>query len=72
MEEQSLAMSLIEVLKAQNKRQFIVLVIIILCWLLTIIGFVGYINQFDYSTESTATFETDNSGTINTGDIDNG
>jgi len=69
MKEQSLAMALI---KSKDK----LIITLVICWLVSIIfivgGFLWYINQFDYETESTATFETDNSGTINTGDIDNG
>jgi len=72
MKEQSLAMSLIDTLKAQCKRQFIINIIIIICWLGTIGGFIWYINQFDFNTESTATIETENSGEISTGDITNG
>ena len=71
-EDKSLAMSLIDTLKAQCKRQFIINIILIVCWLGTIGGFIWYINQFDYNTESTATIETENSGEINTGDITNG
>jgi uncharacterized membrane protein YpjA len=71
-DNKSLAMSLIDTLKAQCKRQFIINIIIIICWVGTIGGFIWYINQFDYSTESTATIETENSGEINTGDITNG
>lgn len=71
-EDKSLAMSLIDTLKAQCKRQFIINIILIICWLGTIGGFIWYINQFDYNTESTATIETENSGEINTGDITNG
>lgn len=73
-EDKSLAMSLIDTLKSQCKRQFIINIVLIICWLGTIGGFIWYINQFDYNTtdESTATIETDNDGTINTGDITNG
>ena len=71
-EDKSLAMSLIDTLKAQCKRQFVINIILIICWLGTIGGFIWYINQFDYNTESTATIETENSGEINTGDITNG
>ena len=71
-EDKSLAMSLIYTLKAQCKRQFIILLVVIVGWLITIGGFIWYINQYDYNTESTATIETENSGEINTGDITNG
>ena len=72
MNEKSVAMSLIDTLKAQSKRQFIINIILIICWLGTIGGFIWYINQFDFNTESTATIETENNGEINTGDITNG
>lgn len=72
MTEQSLAKTLVDTLKMQIKRQFIILLIVILCWISTIGIFIWYINQFEYTTESTSIMETDNEGNINTGDIDNG
>lgn len=69
MKEESLAMALI---KSKDK----IIIVLVVAWflteILTIGGFLWYINQFDYTDESTATIETDNSGNIITGDIDNG
>lgn len=72
MKEETLVMSLIETLKAQIKRQFIILLVVIVCWISTIGIFIWYINQFDFTTENTSIMETDNDGNITTGDIDNG
>lgn len=72
MTEQSLAKTLVDTLKMQIKRQFIILLIVILCWISTIGIFIWYINQFEFTTESTSIMKTDNEGNINTGDIDNG
>lgn len=72
MKEQSLAMTLIDEIKLQSKRKDKLILILIIAWLITIGAFILYINQFDYSSESVATIETDNSGSITTGDIDNG
>lgn len=72
MKEENLVMTLIDTLKAQIKRQFIILLVVILCWISTIGIFIWYINQYDFETESTAIMETDNDGNITTGDIDNG
>lgn len=72
MKEENLVITLIDTLKAQIKRQFIILLVVILCWISTIGIFIWYINQYDFETESTAIMETDNDGNITTGDIDNG
>ena len=72
MKEENLVMTLIDTLKAQIKRQFIILLVVILCWISTIGIFIWYINQFEFTTESTSIMETDNEGNITTGDIDNG
>lgn len=72
MKEQSLAMTLIDEIRLQSKRKDKLILILIIAWLITIGAFILYINQFDYSSESVATMETDNSGSITTGDIDNG
>ena len=66
MDEKSLALSLIETLKAQCKRQFITILVVIGCWIATIGVFIWYINQFDYSTEYTST--TDSGGNACIGD----
>ncbi len=72
MKEENLVMTLINTLKAQIKRQFIILLVVIVCWISTIGIFIWYINQYDFETESTSIMETDNDGNITTGDIDNG
>lgn len=51
-------MTLIDTLKAQIKRQFIILLVVILCWISIIGIFVWYINQYDFETESTSIIET--------------
>ena len=53
MEEKSLAYELIQDARKQNKRTFILLIIVLALWFSTIIGFIWYINQFDYATETT-------------------
>lgn len=47
MEEQSLAMELIKDYKKQNKRLFIVVIVILILWFATIGGFVFYICNYD-------------------------
>ena len=68
MDEKSLALSLLETLKAQCKRQFIILLVVVGCWLTTIGVFIWYINQFDYSTVEEYTNTTDNGGNACIGD----
>lgn len=53
MEERSLAYELIQDARKQNKRTFILLIIVLALWFATIFGFIWYINQFDYVTETT-------------------
>ena len=77
MEDKTLAMELLTDLKAVNKRQFIVNIIIVVLWFSSIVCIVGifvwYINQFDYYTEKTTL---DGNGVNNyignDGDINNG
>lgn len=77
MENKTLAMELLTDLKAANKRQFIVNIIIVVLWFSSIVFTVGifvwYINQFDYYTETTTL---DGNGVNNyignDGDINNG
>lgn len=72
MEEKSLAMTLIDEVKIQSKRKDIIIIILIISLLLSFGGFIWYINQYDYNSESSAVIETENNGSIMTGDIDNG
>lgn len=53
MEEKSLAYELIQDARKQTKRTFILLIIVLVLWFSTIFGFIWYINQFDYATETT-------------------
>lgn len=53
MEEKSLAYELIQDARKQNKRTFVLLIIVLALWFSTIFGFIWYINQFDYATETT-------------------
>ena len=53
MEERSLAYELIQDARKQNKRTFALLIIVLVLWFSTIFGFIWYINQFDYATETT-------------------
>lgn len=76
MEEKSLVQTLLDDKNAQSKRKDIIIILLIIVYVITVLslvgGFLWYINQFDYHTENTATFETDNNGNISTGDINNG
>lgn len=47
-EYKSLAMELLEELKRQNKRLVAALFTVLVMWLLTIGGFVWYLNQYDF------------------------
>lgn len=51
-------------LAKSNKRMFIALVTVIALWFSTIIGFVWYINQYDYTNE-TITVDSQSSGDAN-------
>lgn len=62
MEERSLAYELIQDARKQNKRTFALLIIVLVLWFSTIFGFIWYINQFDYATETTTL---DGNGTNN-------
>ena len=49
LKEQSLAMCLLQDMKAMNKRLYNTLIIIILLWFATVVGFVYYINEYTVS-----------------------
>ena len=73
MEERSLAYELIQDARKQNKRTFVLLIIVLVLWFSTIFGFIWYINQFDYATETTTLDGSDTNNYIgNDGDINNG
>lgn len=72
-----LASEMLKELKANNKRLFRGLVCVIIAWLLTIAGFLVFINQYEIAEDDTTmtidadTGEGDN-GNINIEDIING
>lgn len=66
MKDESLALELLRDSSKRNKRTFIVLLVVIFLWFTTIVGFVWYINQFDFISEYTNT--TDNGGNACIGD----
>lgn len=72
-----LASEMLKELKENNKRLFRGLVCVIIGWLLTIAGFLLFINQYEIADDTTTTtIEADtgenNSGSINIEDINNG
>ena len=73
MEEQSLAMELIKDYKKQNKRLFIIILIVLFMWLATI-GYLVYIlNDIgvieETTTQEITDFDTINGDIVNKGDI---
>lgn len=64
MNEQSLATEMLRELKENNKRLFNIVIILVLLWFATIIGFVWYINQYEVVTDDTyiSTNSNDNNG----------
>lgn len=56
-EEKSLAMELLQDSKKQNKRSFILTIILIVALFLSNISWLLYINQFDFSTTTETTQE---------------
>ena len=49
LKEQSLAMCLLQDMKAMNKRLYNTLIIVLLLWFATVVGFVYYINNYTVS-----------------------
>lgn len=49
LKEQSLAMCLLQDMKLVNKRLYNTLIIVILLWVATVVGFVYYINNYTVS-----------------------
>lgn len=72
LQEQSLALELLKDYKKQNKRQFIIILVILGMWFATI-GYLVYILN-DIGTETTTQeitdFDTINGNIVNKGDID--
>ena len=65
MEDKTLAMELLTDLKATNKRQFIVIITILVLWFSTVCLFVWYINQFDYYTDTSQEMTDIDNSTVN-------
>ena len=65
---QSFAMDLLNDYKRQNKRQFIVILVILTMWFASIGLFVYYINTTGYEETITETAETDDNGNACVGD----
>ena len=65
MEDKTLAMELLTDLKVANKRQFIVIITILVLWFSTVCLFVWYINQFDYYTETSQEMTDIDNSTVN-------
>lgn len=49
LKEQSLAMCLLQDMKIMNKRLYNTLIVVILLWFATVVGFVYYINNYTVS-----------------------
>lgn len=49
LKEQSLAMCLLQDMKLMNKRLYNTLIVVILLWFATVVGFVYYINEYTVS-----------------------
>ena len=49
LKEQSLAMCLLQDMKLMNKRLYNTLIIVLLLWVATVVGFVYYINNYTVS-----------------------
>lgn len=68
-EEGSLAMSLLADYKSQNKRQFIIILVILGMWFATIGYLVYVLNDIGTTTEEITDFDTINGNIVNKGDI---
>lgn len=55
MEQESFAMTMLKTYANTLKKVIAVLVIVIMCWLATIGGFVWYLNQYDYASYEVST-----------------
>jgi len=62
MEERSLALEMLQELKAQSKRWFISFIIVLILWFATIGVFIWYINQPIEEVETTRTQDADTEG----------
>ena len=68
LKEKSFALELISDYKRQNKRQFIVILVILTMWFASIGLFIYYINTTGYEETITETAETDDGGNACVGD----
>lgn len=72
-DNKSLAMELLQELKRQNKRLVVALFTVLVMWLITIVGFMWYLNQYDFVSYDVISGEGGNANYIgNDGDIYNG
>lgn len=71
MEEKSLAMELIQDYKKANKRQFIIILVILIMWFITI-GYLVYTLNDIGTTETTTSQEIEDVDTIENSNISNG
>lgn len=67
MEEKSIAMEMLQELKQTNKRNFVVILVLIVMLVATNIGWIIYESQYEYATDEVYTQETEynNDSTIN-------
>lgn len=65
--QDSFAMEILKDYKKQNKRQFIVILVLVICWISTVVLFVYYINTTGYEV-ITETADTGQGGNACVGD----
>lgn len=71
----TLAMSMLKSYHKQATRWYVTALVILAMWLVTIFGFIWYLNQYDFSSETvTVEAEQDGNGTniVGGGDVDYG
>lgn len=68
MKNENLAMDLLKDYKKQNKRQFVIILVILIMWFASIGLFIYYINTTGYEETITETAETDDGGNACVGD----
>ena len=73
-EERSTEWSLSLELAKSNKRMFVILITVIVLWFATIVGFVLYMSQYDYSSYEITTDQGGNAfyGEVGEGDLNYG
>ncbi len=71
--EKSIAMELLMEIRLQTKRWMIAFFTVVILWFATIVGFVWYLNQYDFSSYEVNSQDGGNANYIgNDGDINNG